>query len=68
MLSTKDTTVKCGEVADKCERVMQQTQTLVDRVKDAAAGRQPLHQLERDVFDSLLKMGHNLIDMGRIQV
>lgn len=63
MLSTNDVTVKCGDVADTCERVLQQTQRLVDRVRDAAAGGQPLHQLERDVFDGLLKMGHSLVDM-----
>lgn len=56
MLSTNDVTVKC-------EQVMQQTQTLVDRVQDAARNGEPLHQLERDVFDGLLKMGHNFVDM-----
>ena len=42
MLSTNDVTVKCGDVADKCERVMQQTQTLVNCVRDSAADGQPL--------------------------
>ena len=37
MLSTND-------VAVKYEQVMQQTQTLVDRVQDAARNGEPLHQ------------------------
>ncbi len=47
MLSTK-------ELAVKCEQVCQQTEMLVDRVKEAATRRGPLHELERGIFDRLL--------------
>lgn len=56
MLSTK-------ELAVKCEQVRQQTETLMDRVKEAATWGGPLHELERDIFDGLLKMGRDLIDV-----
>jgi len=42
---------------------VRQTQTLVSCVRDAAADGRPLYQLERDVFDGLLKMGHNLVEL-----
>lgn len=63
MLSTNHLTVKCGNVAEQCERLMEQTQTLVNRVRDAAADGQPLYRLERNVFDGLLNMGHNLVEL-----
>ena len=44
MLSTK-------ELAVKCEQVRQQAETLVDRVKEAASRERPLHELERELFD-----------------
>ena len=56
MLSTK-------ELAVKCEQVRRQTEMLVDRVKEAASRERPLHELERDLFDRLLKMGWQLIEM-----
>ncbi len=56
MLSTK-------ELAVKCEQVRQQTERLVDRVKEAASRERSLHELERDLFDRLLKMGRDLIEM-----
>ena len=56
MLSTK-------ELAVKCEQVRQQTETLVERVKEAASRERPLHELERELFDRLLKMGRDLIEM-----
>ena len=56
MLSTK-------ELALKCEQVRQQTEALVDRVKESAGQAQSLYDLERDVFDGLLQMGRVLIEM-----
>lgn len=48
--------------AVKCERVHRQAQLLFDRVQRAAVQGEPLHHLERDVFDGLLMMGHDLLD------
>ena len=35
--------------------------TLVERVRDAAEGRQPIHQVEETIFRDLLSIGHAML-------
>lgn len=55
MLTTKGCQVK--------EQVQELTQSLINRVQQAADEGWPLHELERELFRGVLKMGHDLVDM-----
>lgn len=47
----------------KYERVQERTQSLVERVQKAAGEGRPLHELEPELFEGLLQMGHDLVEM-----